>query len=62
MYSSEIANLLRIRNYLISNKEYFNICSTSPQIKSIAFQPNTQDFYISTKDNYDFNFKVYRKS
>ena len=61
MYSYEIENLLKLRNYLISNKEYFNICKTSPQIKRIVYNPDDNDFRIQTKDNYDLHFKVYLK-
>ena len=59
MYSYEIENLLKLRNYLISNKEYFNICKTSPQIKRISY--DNDDFRIQTSDNYDLHFKVYLK-
>lgn len=61
MYSWEIKNLLSIRNYLISNKEYFNILDTSPQIRGIEYKPFEDRFYMWTDDNYNFNFKVYRK-
>ena len=61
MYSYEIENLLKCRNYLISNKEYFNICKTSPQINFIEYNPYNNDFYMKTTDNYNFNFKVYKK-
>ena len=61
MYSYEIENLLKYRNYLISNKEYFNICKTSPQINFIEYNPYNNDFYMKTTDNYNFNFKVYKK-
>ena len=61
MYSYEIENLLRIRNYLISNKEYFNILNTSPQIRGVEYKPFENNFYMWTYDNYNFRFKVYRK-
>lgn len=61
MYSHEIQQLLEYRNYLISNKEYFEICKTSPQISWIEYKPFEDNFYISTYDNYNFKFKVYRK-
>ena len=61
MYSHEIAELLRIRNYLISNKEYFNIIDTSPQIKGIEYKPFEDWFYMWTYDDYNYKFKVYRK-
>lgn len=61
MYSYEIEQLLKLRNYLISNKEYFEICKTSPQIRGIEYKPNEDNFYIWTDDRYTFKFKVYRK-
>lgn len=60
MYSWEIQQLLQIRNYLISNKEYFNILDTSPQIRGIEYKPFENNFYMWTDDNYNFKFKVYR--
>ena len=62
MYSYEIDNLLKYRNYLISNKEYFEICKTSPQINYIEYKSFEDSFYISTRDNYNFKFKVYKKT
>ncbi len=61
MYSWEIKNLLSIRNYLISNKEYFEIIKTSPQIRGIEYKPDENNFYMWTDDRYNFKFKVYRK-
>lgn len=58
MYSWEIEQLLKLKNYLISNKEYFEICKTSPQIKRIKYEPFEDDFYIWTDDQYNFKFKV----
>lgn len=58
MYSWEIEQLLKLKNYLISNKEYFEICKTSPQIKGIEYKPFENEFYIWTDDQYNFKFKV----
>ena len=60
MYSHEIEQLMKLRNYLTSNKEYFNILDTSPQIKGIENKPIENNFYMWTDDNYNFKFKVYR--
>lgn len=60
MYSWEIQQLLEYRNFLISNKEYFTILDTSPQIRGIEYKPYEDNFYISTYDNFNFKFKVYR--
>lgn len=62
MYSYEIENLLKIRNYLLSSKEYINMCKTSNQIKSITYKPFEDTFYVATNDNYNFKFKVKKKN
>lgn len=62
MYSHEIENLLKIRNYLLSSKEYINMCNTSNQIKSITYKPFEDTFYVATNDNYNFKFKVKKKN
>ncbi len=61
MYSWEIEQLLNLKKYLISNKEYFEICNTSPQIRGIEYKPYENNFYMWTDDNYNFKFKVYKK-
>lgn len=61
MYSWEIQNLLELKEYLISNREYFYILDTSPQIRGVQYKPFEDNFYIQTDDNYNFKFKVYRK-
>ena len=58
----EIENLLKIRNYLLSSKEYINMCNTSNQIKSITYKPFEDTFYVATNDNYNFKFKVKKKN
>lgn len=58
MYSWEIDNLIKIRNYLLEIADYDKICKTSPQIDFIQYKPYSDDFYIHTNDNYCFNFKV----
>ena len=61
MYSWEIENLLRAKNYLLSNEEYFGLFDTSPQIRGVEYKPYEDRFHIWTDDRYDFNFKVYKK-
>lgn len=58
MYSWEIQQLMELRNYLISVKEYFNICDTSPQIREVSYNPYEDNFKIETEDRYKFYFKV----
>lgn len=58
MYSWEIAKLLELRNYLLSVKEYFYICDTSPQISRVYYDSYNNEFNIETTDRYKFKFKV----
>lgn len=62
MYSHEIEELLKIRNYLISNIEYINMIDTSPQIDHVKYNPYSDDFEMWTNDNYYFKYKVYKKT
>ena len=62
MYSHEIENLLKIRNYLLSSEEYIKMCNSSNQIKSIIYKPFEDTFYVATNDNYNFKFKVKKKN
>ena len=52
MYSYEIQNLLELRNYLLTVKEYFYICEISPQIREVSYNPFEDNFYINTDDRY----------
>ena len=55
MYSYEIEQLLKIRNNLVSIKEYIQIIS-SPQVDHVLYKDN--QFYIWTTDNYEFVLKI----
>ena len=55
MYSYEIEQLLKLRNYLVSIQEYNKICN-SPQIYHIKYDNGL--FYIWTNDNYKFVLKI----
>lgn len=55
MYSHEIEQLLKIRNNLVSIKEYMDICS-SPQVNHIFYE--NDEFTIWTTDNYKFVLKI----
>ena len=59
MYSEEIKELLRLRNNLVSIKEYLKIIE-SPQIDHIKFDENGL-FYLWTNDNYKFCLKIRRE-
>lgn len=55
MYSKEIEELLKLRNNLVSIKEYIEI-SNSPQVDHVKFDNGL--FYLWTTDNYKFVLKV----
>lgn len=62
MYTWEIENLLRYRNYLIYNDEYFNIMDTNPQITEVKYNGFDESFETWTREddnsvNY-FKYKV----
>lgn len=61
MYSWEIEQLLKLRNYLISNEEYLKMLGTSPQIREVEYKPYEDTFYMWTDDHYNTKFKVYKK-
>lgn len=58
MYTSEIKQLMEYRNYLLTVKEYLDICNTSPQIKVIHYDAYNDNFYIETEEQYKVYFKV----
>lgn len=58
MYSKEIKELLRMRNNLVSVKEYLEICNSS-QIDHIKYEDNK--FKIWSSDNYYFELKILQK-
>lgn len=55
MYSKEIEQLLRAKNYLISVKEYIQIIK-SPQVDHVQYK--NQQFYIWTEDGYEFKLRI----
>ena len=60
MYSYEIDNLLKLRDYIISSSEYFEILNTSPQINNVKYDTGNDTIQIKTDDKYDFKIKVKR--
>ena len=58
MYDWEIDRLLSERNYSLSNKEYTYMCTTSPQLNHIKYNPFEDCFEAWSDYNY-FKFKVY---
>jgi hypothetical protein len=61
MYSWEIAKLLELRQYVLDVKEYFDLCSNSPQITRVTYNPYDDKIKVLTSDKYEFNFKIKRK-
>lgn len=55
MYSYEIENLLKLKNNLVSIKEYIRICNSS-QIDHIKYEDGL--FILWTKDNYKFELRI----
>ncbi len=55
MYSYEIEKLLKLRNYLVSVQEYFEICK-SPQIDHIKYENDT--FFLWSNDGHIFRLKI----
>ncbi len=60
MYSYEIQQILESNNFSIPSDTYMNICSTSPQITRINYNPYGHYFEIWASDGY-WKFSVYRK-
>ena len=56
MYSHEIEELLKIKNYLISVKDYINIVESS-QVREVNYEGNNK-FNVSTNDGYNFSFII----
>lgn len=60
MYSHEIDQYLRVRNFLLTIKEYDEVTNVekSPQISRVKYDSWRDNFYMATRDNYEWNFKV----
>lgn len=58
MYSKEIEELLKKKNYLVTVKEYLDIVN-SPQVREIYYKDN--NFYLVTSDGYNFSLKINQK-
>ena len=60
MFSWEIDELIKYRNYLITIQDYINICKTSPQIYLYEYNGIEDKYHFKTKDKYEWYFKVRR--
>lgn len=56
MYSNEIAEYVRLRNYVLTIYEYCDIIKTSPQIDHIKYEDEL--FKLYTNDGYQFKLKI----
>ena len=56
MYSHEIEEYIKLREYLLNIYEYCEIIKTSPQIDHVLY--NQDHFEIFTDDGYGFKFKI----
>ena len=57
MFSYEIDELLRNKNYEINMDDYKRIIESS-QVTNINYNKDHDDFTVSTEDRYSWNFKV----
>lgn len=62
MYSWEIEELLKLRNYILESDEYLYICRNSQQLDHIKYNPYEDNFEAWSTDNYYFKFKVKKKN
>lgn len=60
MYSWEIEEYLKQRNYNITPLEFMAIINTSPQIKDVLYKPE-DNYKIKTDDGYNREFKMETK-
>lgn len=58
MYSHEIEEYLKERNYKITPLEFMAIINTSPQIKQVLLENNNAIYTILTDDNYRRNVEI----
>lgn len=56
MYSYEIEQLLKLRSFLLTAKEYIKIIETSPQIDHIKYE--NDEIHIWTEDGHQFTLKI----
>lgn len=60
MYSWEIDNLMKAKNYQINVEEFIKINRTSTQVILRNYDYPTDKYYLRTNDNYEWWFKVRR--
>ena len=59
MYSNEIDNFLRTRNWVITPDEYSELTpQRNPQITRMTYNTSSNCIYMSTSDGYEWEFQV----
>lgn len=60
MFSHEIDNFLRIRNWCLTPSEYLNITDFSQhsQLNRVTYNPFQDNYTISTKDGWNWIIKI----
>ena len=65
MYTWEIENLLKIKNYILNSEEYSSMISSSPQVKRVKYNTfdDSMETWTEEQDNSKkyFKYKVRRK-
>jgi hypothetical protein len=60
IYSYEIDEYLRCRNWTITTQEYLYVSDvkTSPQICCVSYNSYNNNFYMETTDGYNWIFRI----
>lgn len=60
MYSWEIDNYIRSRNWILKKHEYIYISDikVNPQISKIKYEQFSNSFYMETDDGYNWIFRL----
>ena len=58
MYSHEIMQYLKERNFRITPLEFMSIINTSPQIKQVDLAPNSALYTIKTDDGLNVGMEI----
>ena len=61
MYSSEIDDIVKKRNYCLPSKLYFKIVENSSQISQVKYDSYSDKYSIHTTDGYNWEIKVYQE-
>jgi hypothetical protein len=61
MFSWEITQIMESTNFNIDSKTYLHMCSTSPQINHIVYDPYSNNFEMWDEVGEHWIFTVYNK-